>query len=244
MNRTTVKANLVPEDEVVEHPPLVIINATRTEQIIKRMARHPSFNPEQDGIEAPHGYYLNHPVLGKKSTSIDNGIYVGGVSREAIVVDGKSAIMQQTYKDTLSKLYEKAANSESNILDLHTALKTILHEVQEVIPSNEEKTNYIGYTYRGDKAIGLSTYLEKGAGVCRHQGLLAAFIIENLIKDGFMSGNVGIERNEIKGLGAHAWAIYKPTDNPKDDIVVDPTQSFIGTKDQAQREKRWEYRLN
>jgi hypothetical protein len=71
-------------------------------------------------------------------------------------------------------------------------------------------------------------------------------MIERLIEDGNMMGAVGVERNTIEDMGGtHAWAVYKVRQSTTDEvIVVDPAQSFVGTKAQAQSRGRWQYHLS
>ena len=67
-------------------------------------------------------------------------------------------------------------------------------------------------------------------------------LAESLVEKGILLGQVGVERNnDIDAHGAHAWAIFKTLDGKS--IVVDPAQNFVGTKQQARRERRWKYDL-
>ncbi len=168
---------------------------------------------------------------------------MGGSAREAIVVDGKSAAVKQVYANIASDL--QLSIERNDTLLTRAVLLKVMREVQEVMPYDEQRAEYISWEHHDDKLIGLSTYVKERAGVCRHQGLLAAYLIERLIKDDYMTGSVGIERNTVEVMGGtHAWAVYKTLVNGTEEvIVVDPAQRFVGTKVQAQSEGRWEYRL-
>lgn len=240
-NKTTVTAHMAAEQEPRHQAMRHIVEEIRTHLVEDRMQQHPNFGEKDD--TAPYGYYLNHPILGRASTSVEGGVYMGGSAREAIVVDGKSVAMRQVYEGVESDLRQSFARNET--LPLRGILLKVMNRVQEVMPYDGRKTEDISRQHHGDKLVGLSTYLKERAGVCRHQALMSAYILENLIKDGHMLGAVGVERNTVEDLGGtHAWAVYKTRNNGRDEvIVVDPAQSFVGTKDQAQREGRWEYRL-
>jgi hypothetical protein len=240
-NKTVITAHLATGEEPRNQAARHIIEAVRTHQVEDRMREHPNFG-EKDGA-APYGYYLNHPILGRASKSVDGGVYMGGSAREAIVVDGKSQAMKQVYKGLGIELRRSFERNET--LSLRATLLKVMNRVQEVMPYDGRKTEDISREHHGDKLVGLSTYLKERAGVCRHQALLAAYILENLINDGHMLGAVGVERNTVEDMGGtHAWAVYETGNNSAGEVmVIDPAQSFVGTKAQAQHEGRWEYRL-
>lgn len=240
---TTVTARLADGQQQSGSGPFTrrVVEDERTHCAEDRLQAHPNFGEKDE--TAPYGYYMNHPILGRASTSVDGGVYLGGSAREAIVVDGKSVAMEQVYESVASKVRQSFEDNKT--LPVSAILLEVMHTVQAVMPYDDRKAEAISRQHYGDKLIGLSTYIKERAGVCRHQGLLAAYILENLIRDGHISGAVGIERNTIADMGGtHAWAVYKIRNNGAEEaIVVDPAQSFIGTKAQAQHEGRWEYRL-
>ncbi len=240
-NKTTVTAHLALEQQHQGVSPRYAVEDIRTILVEDRLQAHPDFDEKDE--TAPYGYYMNHQILGRASKSVDGGVYLGGSAREAIVVDGKSVAMKQVYEGVATELRQSFQKNET--LPMQSILLKVMHRVQEVMPYDGRKTEDISRQHHGDKLVGLSTYVKERVGVCRHQGLLAAYIIENLIKDGHMLGIVGVERNTVKDMGGtHAWAVYKTSSNEAEEvIVVDPAQSFVGTKAQAQREGRWEYRL-
>lgn len=240
-NETILTAHIASESRPKGLLHRYTVEDDRTHNVEDRMQAHPNFGDKD--ATAPYGYYMNHPILGRASKSVDGGVYLGGSDREAIVVDGKSIVMKQIYEAVASELRQPFERNET--LPIQAVLMRVMSKVQEVMPYDSRKTEDISRQHHGDKLIGLSTYVKERAGVCRHQGLLAAYIIESLIKDGQMSGAVGVERNTVEDMGGtHAWAVYKSRNNGAEEvIVVDPAQSFVGTKAQAQREGRWEYRL-
>ncbi|MCA9348437.1 hypothetical protein KC867_03440 [Candidatus Saccharibacteria bacterium] len=240
-NITTVTTRTTTRQEPQYEDMRYIVDSSRTSHVEDRMQWHPNFGEKDD--TAPYGYYLNHPILGRDSKSVEGGVYMGGSAREAIVVDGKSVAMQKVYKGIESDL--RQSFEQNATLPLRAILLKVMDHVQNAMPYDSSKTEEISHQYHGDKLVGLSTYLERGAGVCRHQALMAAYILENLVRDGHILGEVGVERNTVEDLGGtHAWAVYKTSSNDKYEvIVVDPAQSFVGTKNQAQHEGRWEYHL-
>lgn len=218
------------------------INDIRTYRAEVRLQNNPNFGEKDE--TAPYGYYLNHPVLGRNSLSVDNGVYLGGGAREAILVDGRSETLKKVYEDLAENIRKGFKDRET--ATTQTILFQVMQKAQQVMPYDGPKTSQISKEFYGDKLIGLSTYVNQRAGVCRHQGLLAAYLTERLINEGFLNGGIGIERNTDDDFGGtHAWAVFKPGGGKTNEtIVIDPAQSFVGTKNQAERENRWRYRLS
>lgn len=209
----------------------------RTVEVIDRVSKEHGYGEPDE--TAPYGYHLNHAIIGRASKSVKDGVYLGGSRREAILVDDKSRVLNQVYKDLYSEL------NRGVTLMTRTVLTTVMRKVQEVMPYSGDKTKKISQPYSNDQLIGLSEYVDKRAGVCRHQALLAALLLENLISDGFLKGRTWVERNTIvdeDGGGTHAWAMYESPDGIK--FVVDAAQHFVGTKEQAREKGKWDYYLS
>lgn len=165
---------------------------------------------------------------------------MGGNAREAIVVDGKSRIMADNHQTLADKL--KPSSPEEATITEEQILNHVMHAVQAVMPYNGSKVSELSEAYKTDRLISLSTYLEQGAGVCRHQALLAGYFIERLIGEGLLIDSVGVECNSVPDLGgAHAWALFSNISGNQ--FVIDSAQSFVGSKRQARQQNRWEYAL-
>lgn len=233
-NKTFISGHLIKADVGRNY-------IARTSFVEDRLAGHPDFIEKDD--MAPYGYYMDRPVLGRASNSVDGGVYLGGSAREAIWVDGDSRTLKQTYDQLVSRIDQMYSNPRN--YDSEQILLDVMRDVQVVMPYRDDVAEAISRPFHGDKLVKLSTYVEKQAGVCRHQGLLSAYLIERLINDGYLSGSVGIERNDSETFGgAHAWAAYRPNGSPSaNDIVVDPAQYFVGSKARAIKEGRWNYQL-
>jgi hypothetical protein len=64
-------------------------------------------------------------------------------------------------------------------------------------------------------------------------------LLERLKNEGYVAGNVSIDRNSIPGLGGHAWVRYQ---NSKDVVfVIDPAQNYVGRLDEAPKQG-WSYK--
>ena len=101
-------------------------------------------------------------------------------------------------------------------------------------------TAMCGPYYSSHGIIPLSEFVDAGIGVCRQQALLAATLTESLIERRRLHGSVHVERNhDVEAHGAHAWAVLNS--EGADDIIIDPAQGFVGTRDEARAEGRWHY---
>jgi hypothetical protein len=241
-NETILTANKKNLEEELPHQQIPIIDDERTRRGVERLLNNPNYRlPDENG---PYGYYFGHPLLGRNSDSVDNGVYLGGGSREAIVVNGKSEILNDVYEDLARKF--RSSYKDAQTIIPNVMLKQVMQKVKDVMPYNGPRTSEISKEFYGDQIIELSSYVKEKAGVCRQQGLLAAYLTERLIKDGFLNGAIGIERNTVEDFGGtHAWAVFKPAGGGAENtIVIDPAQTFVGTKSQADKEGRWAYRLS
>jgi hypothetical protein len=96
-------------------------------------------------------------------------------ARGAIVVDGRSDALRHVYDEVSAELQGSFRRGET--MPVQAILLKVMHKVQEVMPYDGPNAERISYEHHGDKLVGLSTFLKEKAGVCRHQCLLAAYII-------------------------------------------------------------------
>lgn len=209
-------------------PPLPIeqrpVEISRTEAVIMRMQGRAGYG--EPDLYGPHGYYNNMPILGSKSQYVNGGVYFGGSPREGIIVDGKSSELTWAYRG----LQQRLVGRQPYPMIFHT----VRNFVREIMPYDGRRTKFIADQYAGDRLVGLSEFLRARAGVCRHQGLLASYLVECLIYDRKLSGTVGVERDDRPDFGGpHGWGINRP-DGPStpeaDVIVMDPAQNKAGPK--------------
>ncbi|MCK4826180.1 hypothetical protein KA005_61120, partial [bacterium] len=89
----------------------------------------------------------------------------------------------------------------------------------------------------GDQKVMLDQFLRYGVGVCRHSALTAGLLLELLIKEKYLDGQVSVDRNTVEG--GHAWARYTNTKGTV--YIIDITQEFFGTLDEAVVNGKWDY---
>lgn len=211
------------------------IKAEFTRQAVDELQYERNYG-EKDA-EAPHGRHRNHPIIGRRSPTVRNGVY-GTRSSEFILVDDKSQLLKKTVADFMSTL---PSHEEAATLNVEFLLKKVSFRVANILHYDLDETERISSPHYGNKGlIDLSEYVEAGVGVCRHQALLAAHLIEEVIDRGYLAGQAGVERNyDTEANGAHAWAVFKS--DTIDDVIIDPANHFVGSRKKAQQEGRWRY---
>lgn len=201
----------------------------------ERMKNNPFY--EEPDKDSPNGYYQGRPIIGR-DTKVKGGVYLGGGEREAIVVDEKYKRLNEIYQELVLRLKEKEKHGEDlkeNILsEVFKIVKEKLPYDEEVVLGLEKKLN-LGT----DKKIALDYYIEEGGGVCRHQVLLGAYLLEKLKKEGYVRGTASVDRNAIKGKGGHAWIRY--TNSKGRIFIIDPAQNYLGGLEDIRSSDRWFY---
>lgn len=164
---------------------------------------------------------------GGRDTPINGGVYLGGGKREAIVVDdtaGPRGKLDGVYQE-LVRLRERALRRGEHFKQ--TLLSDVFDLVKARIPYSEGATREVAVKLKigADQPVHLDKYIEQGGGVCRHQALLAAYLLERLGKEGKVGGRVSVDRNYVRGLGGHAWARY--TNSAGQVVILDPARDLI-----------------
>jgi len=189
---------------------------------------------EEKGLIRKEKIFQGRPIIGR-DRKINGGVYLGGNAREAIVVDDKKDI-------TLNKIYQELINRRRRAQARGIAFKQgIIEEiwllVDEVMPFDQEHVEDIESELpEPDSKIYLSAFIN--GGVCRHQALLTAYLLERLSEEGVLRGKASVDRNYVEGRGGHAWARY--TNSAGDVFILDSAQDYIGRLDEI-NENRWFY---
>ena len=83
------------------------------------------------------------------------------------------------------------------------------------------KEEMVGQTWTLDK-------IDEYGGICRHQALVNAWILERALKEGLLSGKVFYET----GAG-HAWTVYRQSDEKE--VIIDSAQNTWKYRDDANK---------
>ncbi|MCJ7805343.1 hypothetical protein MUP46_01735 [Patescibacteria group bacterium] len=180
---------------------------------------------EEADRESPKGYYLGRPIIGR-DTAINGGVYLGGGEREAIVVDDSlpKSPLNNVYSELLA-MRARAVQRGEHFKE--TLLSDVFDLVRHRLPYNERRVREIGAAIgiKPDQKVSLGVYITEKTGVCRHQALLVAYLLERLRNEGRVKGKVSVDRNYIPGIGGHAWVRY--INSAGEVIIIDPARELI-----------------
>lgn len=237
--------------------PEMSVDWQRTSLVERRLLSSPEYTPPRPGDAwAPHGYFAGRRVIGSEMRHINGGVYLGAHAREALVVDddptdpsGKK--LRAFYTEKIRPAIAQAA-AQIGRKPKDLALSIIFRTVMKTMQYNAEKADLLTHMLTGgqrDKKIHLAPFIENGVGVCRHQALLTAYLIEKLTQEEDplfrLNGKLSLERNAIADRdenksGAHAWVRYTNTNGEV--YIVDVAQKKYGKLDDLAKEPgNWEY---
>ncbi len=181
--------------------------------------------------------FKGRPMI-SRDRPINGGVYVTAGYSEAIVVDDtKDAALNQVYQELLRRLRRPETPGRYYKDNL---LEDVWNLVRETIPYDREYTDWIvSQIYANDAKVELSKFFP--GGVCRHQALLVAYLLERFINEGLVNGRISVDRNSISGRGSHAWARF--VDSAGEVWIIDPAQNLpVMRLDEVPKGKnRWLY---
>lgn len=190
---------------------------------------------EEPSRESRNGKFQGRGIIGR-DCPINGGVYLGGGEREAVVVDDKTQPeLVATYQELLKRRMAKAQKGETfkgNVLGEAFDL------TRELLPYSKDIVSEMVRGLPPDQEVPLSSFLKRRGGICRHQALLAAYLLEKLKTDGYVQGQVSVDRNYVPGQGGHAWVRY--VNSVGEIFIIDPAQNFIGTIKEAGKDQ-WFY---
>ncbi len=192
---------------------------------------------EEKGVFRKEKFFQGRPIIGR-DRKVDGGVYLGGSEREAVVADGKKdPAIEEVYQEL--KRRRMQAQTQRGVSFKEGLLEEVWRLVRQVMPYNEQKVqNIVESLPKPDTKIYLSAFI--GGGVCRHQALLTAYLLERLSEEKLVGGKVSVDRNYVPGKGGHAWVRYE--NSVGDVFILDPAQNYIGRLDEMSEERdRWFY---
>lgn len=179
-------------------------------------------------------------LLISRDMPVRGGVYFGAYGGEAIVVD------PQKYPEAYHHYYGLAATRASvdgvikkgNILQ--AVFDTVKVEIQYSRPGVERLTANIP---DGGK-IELSSFMKAGVGVCRHQALACAALLERFQDEGHIGGTTSVDRsttwNPRKDRhDGHAWTRYTPRSGQV--VILDVAQDYFGFLEDVDPAEQWNY---
>ncbi len=202
--------------------------------LAERRVKTSGFYEEPSG-ETPHGSFRGRPIIGK-DMPVEGGVYLGAGAREAIVVDEKYGELVRIYKRVREELEKESGKGALS----GRIFRKVFDIVKEELPFDQKKVDGEVAQFNGDTKVALDHFIQKKAGVCRHQALLTAYLFQKLKQDGIVQGSASIDRNAVSGKGGHAWVRY--TNRVGDVFIIDPAQDYIGPLKDESLKDRWFYK--
>ncbi|MEI7603754.1 MAG: hypothetical protein WCJ19_01925 [bacterium] len=166
---------------------------------------------------------------------IEGGAFISGlnsagkIAKELLVVDstlGKkgSGVYTKAYLELEKEL--NARRGKESAPNQGALLRSVYDVTNDTLKESSDGVDKIINKYGVGSKIDLSFFMNEGVGVCRHMALLSAWLIEKLITEGKIKGNISVDRNYIEGRGGHAWARF--TSDAGQVFIIDPAQHYVG----------------
>jgi len=190
-------AEVLPETDTSKEDNLNGTTLTEAENrfdlVAKRISQHKDYKVSKDQTSG-YGSFMGRPIIAE-TTTILGGIYLGVEPHEAIVVDEKYGFLSQAYSELMLRYVKNFGTTKNEAMD---------HElIKEVINFTKTKLTYLSdndfkiFAEREkiipDQKIALDVFIKFKQGTDRHHLLLAAYLIEKLIKKGHLRGKLYLD---------------------------------------------------
>lgn len=121
-----------------------------------------------------------------------------------------------------------------------SAISTVVNEVfprwNGVVEAEQELSN----SFSG-KLMDIGENIRAQVGVCEHMTLVAAYVMERLIDEGYLRGKVSVDRNYIpERKASHTWVRY--TSKGGKVFILDIAKGVSGSMTEAMAKNKWDYR--
>jgi hypothetical protein len=189
-----------------------------------------------------------------RDTPIIGGVYEGSYGGEAIVVDYER---NPRYIDAAVEKVLEASRGEDGRIRKGHVLGAVYDRVSADMRYDSDAVDRLFEKDLGGvdhRKVSLNSYIvgdqKGGFGECRHQALFAGAILERLIDDGVMNGQVSVERNRVRRRGddkydGHSWVRY--TSSSGDVCIIDIAQHKFGPletmieRNRQNPDRNWDY---
>jgi len=182
------------------------------------------------------------PII-RRDSPIVGGVCMGASEREAFYVAHVSGAINGMKENVRKRA------SYDGMLRRSKILRSIFEEVKESLPYDSGKVDQIvrNKGVENDGLISIGEFIRGKAGVCRHQAVASAALMEHFGKyctdNNRLRGKPSVDRNGFGG-SAHTWARYTSYNGSV--IILDVAQDFISilnesTKNAIEEGKLWNY---
>lgn len=195
-----------------------------TAMLLERLRPTADWVPPVEGdLVAPYGFFQGRAIIGSHSR-IAGGVYLGRRPREAIVVDfsRQDGDLLRVYRELVEQIQadvrsttlwplsaRKLRQRASDLLrcEICTRMRAL---IAREMPFSRPIVAQVARDHKlgADDKILLDVYIRRHGGVCRHQVCLIGALLERLVDEGWLSGQVAIVRKHAPGHFSHAWIRY------------------------------------
>lgn len=206
--------------------------------------------------QLPIGYKNGAPIYSAEGLRIDDGKLVIGRDTP---INGGVLIEKKRTGEPLSELISVDDNKQDGLIRTYQTLDrmikdqignlspdfkkeifdNIINLTRHAIPYDQNGLDKLYEKYRikpGDY-VPLEFNIRNEKGVCRHQALLAGYLLEKLILKNIIDGLVSFDSNYGPSDG-HAWVRYTLGNQV---IILDPAKEFWSPLSQANAKGQWDY---
>ncbi|MFH1508212.1 MAG: hypothetical protein ABIG46_07310, partial [Candidatus Omnitrophota bacterium] len=143
-------------------------------------------------------------------------------NREIIVVNfERDRALQEFYRDIKSRFEDRIRTDGLSGEDKGRLVKGIYDAVIEQIKYDDVAIERLAQEYKGKEVLIGNAAIIPGKGVCRHQGIISAAILERFIQERLLKGQVYYVRGP-----EHGWAVYRTSTG--EFYVMDVAQEYFG----------------
>ena len=158
-----------------------------------------------------------------------------------MVDDERSPELRTIYDEVFCRMTSKLKGKGFIHKNLaFSAISTVVNEVfprwNGVVEAEQELSN----SFSG-KLMDIGENIRAQVGVCEHMTLVAAYVMERLIDEGYLRGKVSVDRNYIpERKASHTWVRY--TSKGGKVFILDIAKGVSGSMTEAMAKNKWDYR--
>jgi len=210
-------------------------------------------------------YTVNGAILGniyngrgviRRDSRIDGGVMVhldsrGNPVAEAVEIDFEKDKIYARWLEEVKHIATKGGAQQMTGKQAMDAAYEVVRKRMQYSQANAEEVIAFrtgGSTKRSDyagKTVPLADFMFAGVGVCRHQAATVAVMMEKLIDEGLIAGEISLDANtnwnatgeEI--IDGHAWARYKDADGTV--YIIDVVSEVHGQLVDTDGDDFWNY---
>lgn len=190
----------------------------------------------------------------RDDTTVIDGVYIPTETSDWRTVKVDYAENHEVYDRLLGKARAEATTESGHLkrCELPKAIyKTVRREmnspIKKVLGKKQPEFDWenIDAGSKDGWMVNLSDYVKLGKGESHHQALIAAALLEKLIDEETLHGNVRVEtgtrfnQNDVDDHEVHAWVRYtKPGGRA---LILDPKKGYFGKLEDSLTKVSWDY---